>query len=281
MNSVIRFGVGLLAVVPTFASATIISITSGDALLGNHGTNMIVNGSFEADAGNPNQSFWANGTTNLPFLTLTGWQTLGQPNTYAVWGNDGNGRLRGSELLPDGQNGLYFGGGLMVGTSPAPTFNTDGTVTFSSTPTITPKPGFAPVQLWQTVTGLNTSTAYLLDFWASSEDANASQFPGGDGFFGLDITGESQMYFACPNNVNALGKSQRYYVVFQPNSSTVTFTWTNWGHLPSPGGLKSELVLDDVILNTAPVPEPASMLVVGGGLAAFLKRRRARMAIKS
>lgn len=162
----------------------------------------------------------------------------------------------------------------MVGVTPSPTFNPDGTVTFSSPPTIVPKPGFAPVQLWQTITGLNTSQAYLLDFWASSEDANTSQFPGGDGFFGLDITGESQMYFDAPNNVNALGASQRYYVVFQPNTSTITLTWTNWGHLPTATGLKSELVLDDVILNAAPVPEPASLAVIGGGLVAFARRRR-------
>jgi hypothetical protein len=263
-------------VVPVFAQATIISVTSGDVLVGNRPSNLLVNGSFEADAGAPNPSYWATGTTLVPQISLTGWSAAGQPGTYASWGNDGNGRLRASELLPDGQNAVYFGGGIMASVTPLPTFNPDGTVTFSSSPVFVPKPTSAPVTLWQTVSGLNTSLSYTLDFWTSSEAAGGSNFPGGDGFFGLDITGESQMYFAAPSGMSGLGTSQRYYIEFQPSASTVTLQWTNWGHFNNVNGLTTELVLDDVILNPTPVPEPASLIALAGGAAALVRRRRLR-----
>jgi len=208
-------------------------------------------------------------------MSLTGWTASGQVQSYAIWGNDGSGGIDGSELLPDGTSGLYFGGGIMGGVSPAPTFHLDGTVTFTSTPTFLPKPTTGPVTLSQTVSGLNTSLTYTLDFWASSEDARIGGQFGGDGFFGLDITGESQMYFDAPFNVNALGTSQRYYVQFQPNVSTVTLTWTNWGHYIDPvTGLSTELCLDDVILNEDVVPEPCSLVVLGGFGVVLARRRK-------
>ena len=60
---------------------------------------------------------------------------------------------------------------------------------------------------------------------------------GGGWFFGLDITGESRLYFAAPSGNGPIGTSQRYQVYFNQRS-TVTFKWINWGHYSSPGGLR-------------------------------------------
>ncbi len=253
--------------------ASVTSITSGDTLMGNRPMNLIQNGSFEADNGfAANGSFWATGTTLLPNMSLNSWTSTGQSGTYASWGNDGGPTKQGSDLIPDGDNAVYFGGGIMGGVSPNPTYNPDGTVTFASSPVFVPKPTAAPVTLSQTVSGMDTSATYLLDFWTSGEDANFSQFAH-DGFFGLDITGESQMYFAAPYGLSGLGLSQRYYILFKPTVNTVTFTWTNWGHYFTPGGLSTELVLDDVILNKV-VPEPCSMVALTIGVIGLARRRR-------
>lgn len=265
---------GLVAAfAPVAAFGSILSITSGDALLGNRSLNLVQNGSFEADAGYAmNGSFWANGTTLGPVMTVTGWQTLGQVHTYASWGNDGTGGIRNSDNLPDGQNGMYFGGGLMGGVSLPPTFNADGTVSFTGTPSFFPKPDAAPVELWQTLSGLNTSATYLLDFWASGESAKYASFAA-DGIFGLDISGEQQMFFAAPSGNSGLGASQRYYVLFKPTSSSVTIKFTNWGHLIDGSGPHTELALDDVIVNQA-TPEPATMAIFAAGLLPLLRRRK-------
>ncbi len=263
----------ILALAAAVSQATIISINSGDVLLGNRSSNLVTNGSFEADDGTAmNGSFWATGTILTPQVLLTGWTAVGQMNSYASWGHDGaNNWLRGSDFIPHGMDAVYFGAGGMT-TSVAPIFHTDGTVTFPSTPTFFPTPNLGPVTLSQTLTGLNTSQAYLLDFWASGELAHFGGFSG-DGLFGLDITGENQMYFACPNGSSNLGASQRYYIVFQPNTSSVTLTFTNWGHYTDSGGnLRTELVMDDVIVNT--VPESATLLVLAIPLAFVLRRRR-------
>lgn len=261
---------------PALCGASITSITSGDTVLGSRPSNLILNGSFEADEGfAPNHAYWATGTTLLPTMSLTSWQASGQVGTYAEWGNDGDGRERGSDFIPHGREALYFGGGIMGTPSVLPTYHADGTVTFASTPVFTPKPTSAPVTLSQTVSGLSIGQNYLLDFWASSEFAGVAPFTA-DGFFGLDITGESQMYFTCPQGTGALGASQRYYVMFKPTASTETITFTNWGHYSGPGGLSTELVLDDVILNkTETTPEPASMAAIGLAAIGLLRRRRA------
>jgi len=159
----------------------------------------------------------------------------------------------------------------MGGITQPPTFNPDGTVSFPAPPAFFPKPTSAPVTLAQTVTGLSTGSAYLLDFWTSGEDASTGAFPH-DGIFQLDITGESSMYFTAPSGNTGLGTSQRYYVLFQPTSSTTTFTWTNWGHYL--GGQATALVLDDVILNKSAVPEPATMAVMGMCVLALARRRK-------
>ncbi|MBS1713227.1 MAG: PEP-CTERM sorting domain-containing protein [Armatimonadetes bacterium] len=260
-------------VAASLSQASIVSVTSGDTLLGNRPSNLLTNGSFEADAGSAtNLSYWATGTTLTPSMSLTGWTASGGPQNYAQWGNNGP-QLVGSDTIPHGENAVYFGAGIMMPLAMDPTFAPDGSVSFSGNPNIQPKPGFGPVTLSQTVSGLNTSQQYLLDFWASGENAGFSSW--GDGFFGLDITGEAQLLLAAPGGLSGLGASQRYYIVFQPTASSVTLTWTNWGHyIDSFGLFHSELVMDDAILN--PVPEPGTFLVLGLSLASLAVRRRRR-----
>jgi hypothetical protein len=239
----------LLAACAASSSGSVLSVAGNDTLVGNRPANLIVNGSFEADGGvAANLSYWATGTTLSPTMSLTGWTASGQPASYAYWGNDGFGGIKSSAPLPHGTNGVYFGAGIMAMVAPFPTEAADGQVTFSSTPAILPKPTDGPVTLEQTITGLNTSSTYLLDFWTSGENVGQPGLPV-DGFFGLDITGESRLYFAAPSGNGPIGPSQRYQVYFKPTASTVTFKWINWGHYSSPGGLSDELVLDDVILN--------------------------------
>lgn len=257
----------------TIAPCTIQSISSGDAVLGNRGSNLLTNGSFEADQGTyANLSYWATGTANNPTMSLTGWQASGLQDSYAVWGNTGT-NLYNSGVIPDGENALYFGAQIMLPLNTMPIFATDGQVSWAQAPNITPKPGFGPVTLSQTLTGLNTSQSYLLDFWASGENANQAVWA--DGFFGLDITGENQIFLAAPGGTTGLGNSQRYYVVFQPTGSTITIQFTNWGHyIDNVNGFSSELCMDDVIVN--PVPEPASIFAILIPAAYWIKKKRSR-----
>jgi hypothetical protein len=231
------------------SSASILSVTGNDTLAGNRPANLIINGSFETDGGvASNLSYWATGTAFSPTMSLSAWTASGQSGSYAYWGSDGFGGIKSSAMFPHGTNGLYFGAGIMAMVNPFPTEANNGLVTFTSTPTILPKPTDGPVTLQQTVSGLNPSATYLLDFWTSGENVGQPGLPV-DGFFGLDITGEPTLYFAAPSGNGPVGPSQRYQVYFKPTASTVTFKWSNWGHYFSPNGLSDELVLDDVILN--------------------------------
>jgi len=264
------------SITPGFSS---IVLTAGnDTLVGNRSVNLILNPSFEADAGFAvNGSYWATGTTLSPTMSLTSWIASGQSQTYAFWGNDGFGGINQSAPIPHGSNAVYFGAGIMAGVAPFPTEASDGQVSFNQTPAIIPKPTLGPVTLSQTVSGLNTSSTYLLDFWTSGEDVGSPQFPK-DGFFGVQLTGESLLYFAAPSGNGPIGPSQRYQVYFTPSSSTMTFTWINWGHYSGPSGLSDELVLDDVILNE--VPEPGAFSIITAATLLFLRcrprNRRAR-----
>jgi hypothetical protein len=240
--------------------AAVSYVAGNDTLVGNRPANLLLNGSFEAD-GNlaANGSYWATGTGLAPTMSLNSWTASGQVASYAIWGNDGLGGIKGSASLPHGTNGLYFGAGIMALVAPWPVEAPDGQVTFGSPPALLSKPTDGPVTLEQTVSGLNPSATYLLDFWTSGENVGSAEFPV-DGFFGLEITGESRLYFASPSGNGPIGNSQRYQVYFNPAVSTVTLRWINWGHYSGPGGLSDELVLDDIILNE--VPEPSSLLLL-------------------
>src|ERR1043166_8439548 len=122
-------------------------------------------------------------------------------------------------------------------------------------------------------TGTTFSPSMSLSGWTASGPGGSSQFPV-DGFFGLNITGESVLYLAAPSGNGPTGPSQRYQVYFTPTASTLTFRWINWGHYFDPNGLSNELVLDDVILNEIPEPTTLALLALGAlGLVVRLRKR--------
>src|ERR1051325_682415 len=243
----LRLGLLVIVSFPLCGEAAISSVAGNDTLTGNRPANLILNGSFEADGGvAANDSYWATGTSYSPTMSLANWTASGQVNSYAIWGNDGVGGIKGSAILPHGTNGLYFGAGIMAGVSPFPIEAPNGKIGFGSPPNISPKPTEGPVTLQQTVSGLNLGSSYLLDFWTSGEELTTGQFTA-DGFFGLQIPGEPLVYLAAPCGSGPTGPSQRYQIYFTPSASTLTFEWINWGHYFGPNGLTDELVLDDVI----------------------------------
>src|SRR5207244_156927 len=145
-----------VSTVAVSSSAAILSVAGNDTLVGNRPANLIINGSFEADGGvAANLSYWATGTSFSPTMSLSGSTASGQSGSYAYWGSDGFGGIKSSATFPHGTNGLYFGAGIMAMVNPFPTEANDGLVTFTSTPSILPKPTDGPVTLQQTVLGLN------------------------------------------------------------------------------------------------------------------------------
>jgi len=262
--------------------------------------NLVQNGSFENGApaptsGNANQLYWATGTTlGIPSVP-TGWITSGGPNNYARWGNGGSPAvgIMGSAPIPDGNFALYFGNGAPAMINMAPTFNNDGSVTFSSTPVATPGAGFTPqVILQQTVnTVANPSPYYRFSFWTSGEDVQSGGF-GGPGIFGLRVTnvlpGDPMQWLTVPNSSAPLGNDHLYEYTFTPLNllQNVTIEFHNFGHfdLAAWGGTNftTELVLDDVIVNTAAsVPEPGTLALVAAGIVGLgfvLRRKHARVA---
>lgn len=257
----------------TFAAS--LTMTSGQSFNRSSPANLVTNGSFEADPGSG--LFWATGTTLAVYMPITGWVSSGGPNAYAYRSNSSPGW---TPPIPHGVNSLYFGNHAAAGISQTPTFQPNGLVTFSSTPTITLQAAYTPeVTLQQTITGLSTSSTYLLSFWVSGEQAVNGGY-GHDGIFGLDVTGFPTTYLAVPDgSPGSIGNQKVYQFFLQPVSSSTTIKFTNWGHffagftagwtLPS----TTELILDDVVLNQ--VPEPATMgLLALGGL--FLVRCRPR-----
>ncbi len=268
---------------PAHASLTLLS----GPPQGTHVGNLVTNGSFETGAPAPgfaNQLYWATGTANTPFGVPTGWTSSGAPQTYALWGSDGiSGQgVNFSDVLPDGNAGLYFGNAT-TGVSQTPTFHANGSVTFPSAPAFTPQYG-APCTLKQTVnTPGNPSPAYLLSFWVSGEDAgpNASG-PGTnwtEGIFGLRVSnvlpGDPITYYSVPSYLSS-SSSRRLEFSFVPlnTSLPVTVEFINWGHLMGSSGsiATTELVLDDVIINT--VPAPGALAPLGLVSLGLLRRRR-------
>jgi hypothetical protein len=247
-----------------------------------HVGNLVTNGSFEHVAPPAGTTvFWATGTTLTPYAVPPGWSATGAPNSYAMWGSDPGSpiRLRISDVLPDGQNGMYFGNGGAT-TSLPPTFQANGLVTFAGTPALASSMG-APVTLSQSVpTHTTLAPSYLFSFWASGE------FAGGgvgapDGIFGLQVTnvlpGDPLQYFAVPGGQGSFPASRRFDYSLVPLNPLVpiTVTFWNWGHFDlSPFGgssFTSELVIDDVIVN--PVPEPATLGLLSLGGLVLLRRR--------
>ena len=264
-----------LSVIALNVLATPITLTSGLNL--DRNANILVNGSFKNHPTNGTTEYvWATGTTLssfVPFAVPGGWTSAGGARNYATWG--GTSSIRGSASIPDGVAALYFGNSIVSSISSTPIFNLDGTITFSSPPTITPlNASFTPaVTLSQTVS-VTPGNRYGLSFWASGEDARS----GGshDGIFGLDVNGAT-VFLATPSgSATGLGASHIYEFEFIPTISTLTLTFTNWGHLNSstPGWTlpgTTELVLDDVILNAIPEPSSISLLLISFCALVFLR----------
>ena len=253
------------------ASASLTFLGPSPAL--NRSLNLVANGSFETGAPPPGVQFpWASPSTP-GYAVPPSWSSAGvDGQTYAVWGNDGvpGQGIAGSAPLPHGTNGMYFGNATTSVNMP-PTFHPDGQVTFPGSPTFNPTFG-APAELWQSVnTHLTPATSYRLSFWASGEDAAlASGWV--DGVMGLQITnvlaGDPIQFLSIP----AAG-SRVYDYDFVPlnPAAPVEIRFINWGHLQA-GGFASELVLDDVIINS--VPAPGAAMVVGLGGLMTVRRRR-------
>jgi hypothetical protein len=271
------------------AQAVPVPITPGPAL--NPGTNLFVNGSFEGGfTASPSiGSYWAAGTAGTPLEPVTGWITNGSSGNYAYRANTGI--TSNSAPVPDGAVALYFGNGFISSISETPTFNANGSVTFvSPTPTVTPGVGLIPpVSIKQKVLGLTIGNTYALSFWASGEDAMGGNY-GHDGLFGLDVTGFTTAYLAAPSGAaGGVGNQKVYRFQFVPTTSTVTFEFTNWGHIsgggssplgPTPGWTipldTTELVLDHAILNDLGpgeiTPEPGMIGLVSVAAVGMLRR---------
>ena len=285
MNRILLSVMGAGSVcVPALGS---LSLLSGPPV-GTHTGNLVSNGSFEHGTNAPtdgtspiDRRFWATGTSFSPFSVPTGWSSSGNSDTYATWGNDGTGpnyRIQQSGVLPDGRLGMYFGNGTGVTSSLAPTFQADGRVTFSGTPTITSPKG-APAVLWQSVpTDVNPAPSYVLSFWVSGE-FSGDILPIDAGIFGLRVTnvlaGDPVQFLTVPGTTLV---SKRYEFAFTPlvASAPVTVEFINWGHFDltawGGAGFTTELVLDDVMVNM--VPGPAAPAVALGALGLLGRRRR-------
>ncbi|MEF8722974.1 MAG: PEP-CTERM sorting domain-containing protein [Candidatus Accumulibacter meliphilus] len=270
----------IMAASSTFA--TILSVQHGDTLVGDRSNNLILNGSFENRNGPPGDVSWTGlagsrlvYSPTIPTYPIPNWTATGDAESYGVWGP-----FFGSPPGPsDGQYEVYFGNYLNTPSS-SYIVNPNGTVTFASAPTFT---NFSagiinPVTLSQTVNNLTVGADYWLDFYTTGEFEGIFSVPG---IFGLQISGEPLLYLstvdAIPNS--AFGTSERYQIEFTATASSLTFEWLNWGHVCFNNNINdcgSELILDDVILNSHMVPEPATSALVGIGVVTlgYIRRRR-------
>ncbi|PHN02337.1 galactose-binding domain-containing protein [Flavilitoribacter nigricans] len=166
---------------------------------------------------------------------------------------------------PDGTPSFYFGNNpVYVGTysSPSETYSIDaqGLVTWSGTPDFvnasgpltpfdctgsnvsffgTPKQA---VVLTKTITGLTVGTTYHLEFWASGEASSASTIYQYDGAFLFNAAGAANIdqWLAVPSKGNlrwngdagttGIGTSQWYHLQFTATSTSLTLSWSNYGH---------------------------------------------------
>ena len=271
-SSVVAIALALMA---GTSSAAIISVTVGGP--GSATGGLLLNPSFEIGASG-NQRWagaagLASGGTpngNGPSVPIPNWTVSSGPGAYGWWGPLG---FAGAPCS-DGPDCLYFGNTFTT-PSLAPTFHSDGTVTFAGSPTFTSSNpnNQTPVDLAQTV-GLTVGNTYVLDFWVSGE-ANTSGF-GNAGVFQLFIGG-SNVFLTDPgtaaNPGGITGAFARYTVTFTADNALEPITFRNYGHVC---GSCTELVLDDLGLHAA-VPEPGTLslaALAALGMAGLRRRRR-------
>lgn len=268
----------------------IVSLVHNDAntLIRTTPTNLVTNGSFETggpSSGGTDAYFWSRPcNTNIP----TGWTADGDAFSYAFWGfyhsttsnqfdfsftnNTCNNAVQngtGDIMLapqPNGNNLLYFGNYEFAINGPAPAYNAatgeyiprasvaaaDAAISWSAG---TSTKG---VKIMQTVTGLTPGNYYELEFWATGENFGAV-----DGIFVLEVGGK-KFWLTCPgiDNVNGLGTSERYHLVFQAATASTVISYKNYSHFrkslnpamtawwgANVSDYTSELALDDVIIN--------------------------------
>jgi Secretion system C-terminal sorting domain len=250
--------------------------------------NLVANGSFETggpSAGGSDSYFFGRAcNTNIP----PGWIADGDAFSYAFWGyfqtsagnqydptftnNACNNAVQNGttdlmiDIQPHGNNLLYFGNYEFAINGPAPIYNsatgeyiprtnvpaTDAAISWSAG---TSTKG---VKIIQNVTGLTPGNYYELEFWATGE-----RFGAVDGIFQLELGGK-KFWLTCPGiqDLNGLGASERYHLVFQATAATTTIAFKNYSHFRlslnpamapwwngNPDDYTSELALDDVIIN--------------------------------
>ena len=249
----------------------------------NRATNLVGNGSFESGAPLYGQQIpWAAGPAGGPNVPPA-WSATGTTQTYATWGSDGvpGQGVRASAPFPHGQNGLYFGN-LFTDVSLPPTQLPTGEVTFPGTPVFTPSFG-APCTLSQTInTPASPAPSYQLTFWVSGEDAATPGTTWVEGVMGFRMTnvlpGDPIQYLSIPSGFGG-PQSRLYAYDFVPLNPLLpcTIEFINWGHVTTIGGgptaFTSELVLDDVIINT--IPTPGALALLCPAALACARRRRA------
>ncbi len=286
------FAAILLAIGLSANAQTIVSISHSDDVVAKRSNNLIVNGSFEAglDAGNT----WANtatnyywsptyigatgGATGIVKASIPGWTAGGGgPLTYAMIPHNPNAPQSLYATLPpvDGNHYAYFGNsvfGMLTGTTQRATVNTGtGEINWpAGTNFSIASANYGPNMNYmeQTLSELDPTQRYILDFWVSCEGSlQTSGYNGVDGFIRLTI-GTQTVDLVVPSYGNSagFGNSERYQVVFQPSSSSVTIRFSNPGHIYYPKGqnaqiypfqlsstagqeLTGEPVIDDVIVN--------------------------------
>lgn len=275
----------LLLVTANVAHPAIIRIDTGGTVMGSRASNLIANGSFENRApGDPaitSPVYWSGvdgshteSTLQAFVYAIPDWSQTSGSGAYGIWGNSS---LLVTDPCGHGVACVYFGN-WVTQPSPSPTFNSDGTVTFTNQPTFTniDPDNQTPTTLSQTLKNLIVNETYLLDFWTSGEHY-AATFPD-PGVFRLRIGASDSVFLTTPS-INSVfnADSIRYHIMFTADSNTETLSFTNWGHISSTGTTPAatELILDDVIVNR--VPEPGILALFGislVGISAVGRRQR-------